>query len=220
MNEDVENYLVMKSVEYMMYSLNLEDNYIHILKDRDYLSFFKEVIIAFNKLETIDDDIKDNVYKILIKLRYMDDLEYDTLQDINDIIRNLNAETNKKSVLGYYKDQLYLRTQERKYLKCDLKAIYTIKHLLFQSICNDYAILYTHIVSSEIDFASSLEQIDFNDYIASILVILEECPQVFKIEIFYQRVCGAMEILIKDENLDIKFNIKKIRKSIEKVRRK
>ena len=218
--ENFEAYFVMKSVEYVIYESVISEENLLLFESKDYFDLFKNVVITFNELETLDDDVKDNVYKILSQIKEMKNLQYDPLEDINEIIIKLNIPTNKESVIQYYQEQLYLRTNDKEVLKYGIDDIYPIKDSLFFSIRNDYVVLYTHIILDDESFMKEINDVDINNYISSILVILDEYPSIFKDELFYQRVCKVLDkINDNKKKLDISIR-KKILKRINKIRRK
>ena len=99
--ENFEAYFVMKSVEYVIYESVISEENLLLFESKDYFDLFKNVVITFNELETLDDDVKDNVYKILSQIKEIKNLQYDPIEDINEIIIKLNIPTNKESVMQY-----------------------------------------------------------------------------------------------------------------------
>lgn len=218
--EDFEAYFVIKSVAYAICNLEIRKENLLLFKSKDYLDLFKNIVLTFNELEILDDDIKDNIYKILSEVKDIKNLDYDPLEDINEIIINLNAPINKESILKYYQYQLYLRSNDKRVFKCSLENIHQIKESLFYSIRNDYIILYTHIILDDDSFMKEINDIDKDNYISSILAILEEYPFIFNDSLFYQRVCKVLDRIDNSKKkLDSRIT-KKLKKRINKARRK
>lgn len=218
--EEFETYFLMKEVEHTIYNHKIRKETLLLFKSKAYFDLFKNIVLTFNELEILDDDIKDNIYKILSEVKDIKNLDYNPLEDVNEIIINLNAPINKERVLKYYQYQLYLRSNDKRVFKCSLESIYQLKESLFCSIRTDYIILYTHIILDDDSFMKEINDIDKDNYISSIFAILEESPFIFKDSLFHQRVCTVLDRIDNSKNkLDSRIT-KKLKKRINKARRK
>ena len=69
--EDFEAYFVIKSVAYAICNLEIRKENLLLFKSKDYLDLFKNIVLTFNELEILDDDIKDNAC-LTIQNQYID----------------------------------------------------------------------------------------------------------------------------------------------------
>lgn len=190
--------------------------------DVEVLEKFKPLISAFVQRGYIRNNLKGNIYKILMDGRLvLDDNYKKRTQIINEIIRILNIQNPDESIL-YYIKELYVRTNAKKpfnkYTAYYTEDVEKQVHSIDNSIFNDFIVLFTHSkeVSDE-DFKELYlpDLVNNNFYYESLNTILEECPSMFKDELFFDR----FNMILK-ENKKINRTYSNLNKNIvKKVKR-
>lgn len=189
------------------------------LYDIKILDSFKAVIKILGKHGCIRPEIKNNIYNILMYGRNIIDEYYkQRIELINETIGILNS-MEEQDYLRFYSGQLAYRVRDGKKLK--KLVIEDIKNsipFIEESICTDYAVLYSHsedITDEEFVKECLPELINNGYYYESLNILLKECPSLFKDEIFIDRMNSVIEM---NKNLHPYFNkkSKNLKKRIRK----
>ena len=185
------------------------------LYDIHYLNTFKSIIDIYAKQEWLTPNIKNNIYKILVDGRNIDDEYYkDRIEIINQIIHILNNSKSDKANI-YYKYEAYCRRKNWKEInKWTIEKLQREIPYIENSICNDFAVLCSH--SDSISEEEFLEEFlpaftDNTYYYESLNIILSECPSMFKDKTFAKRV---------NQILSVNKNSKEISKRVKKLVKK
>ena len=217
--EDKDTYFLHKILTAIMFD-NEYDYYKEIpwIYDLDVLEEFEMLVLSFSKYGCLNNDIKNNIYKILIDGRDIEDENYEErINKINKITSALNNQQEDNSI-KFYVGQMCRRRDNKKELK--KYTIYDIEReidYLNSSIFNDFVVLLSHGdgVSDEEFLNGYLEEFVNNDmYYESLNIILKECPSVFSSETFRKRINTVLKI---NKKLHYKKN-KTIKKIIKKYK--
>lgn len=184
--------------------------------DIEILKFLKDIVKTYVDFGCFNNRVKNNIYKILVDGRKVMDENYkQRIEIINEIISILNSQKEDNSTI-YYKDELYDRIKNKKELKClTVEDIEKISLNIEKSIFNDFLVLDSHSESiSNEEFTNKYLPYFINNgfYYESLNIILDECPSLFKKEIFIKRV---NQVLSNNKKIDK--NYKDINKEVKKL---
>lgn len=191
------------------------------LYDIDVLEDFRDIIKYYCESDCVNNQVKDNIYKILVDGRNVKDENYnERISLINEIIGILNAQEADIS-LNYYIGQLLIRQRRTKkeIKKYYLEDLYNEIPSIHESIFGDFLVLYTHSkqVTDEEFKEKYLNAFAQNKmYYENLNVILTECPSMFQNELFINRMNAIFKLnkeMYRDANKLNKQMIKRIKKN-------
>jgi len=190
MNEKNETYNFRKLIYSIIFNDNLI-NYYDWFNDLYFLDSLKNIVEEHTKHNYLGQKVKNNIYNFLQKIReYKDDKRVERINIINEIIKLLNTQIKDKSLV-FYSLELYKRRCDRNYLfKIPNDVIINEIPNVHTSICFDVQILASHLDATEEDFQNVFFPllIDCEYYYESLNAILYENPEIFRNELFYNRM--------------------------------
>lgn len=192
----------------------------------DGLSCFKTAIEVLDKLNALGSNIKENIFRYLNDIRFIDD-EYkkERITIINDIINFLHTKEDYIPI-EFYRKELYKRRLDRNYLYVDSYIIRQEFDEVNESIGMDSDVLISHSleVSDEEFIKHFLPYLCNNElYDESLNALLNEYPKIFTDKLFYDRMISVLNFryeFYKDEKINKENNkfIKIINKKIKEYK--
>ena len=186
----------------------------------DLLKNIRIVLDVFSKEESINNIVKENMFKFLNAGRYIEDENKEERNEIiNDIITILNNSKEDKNLI-FYREELVKRTGDIRYLfKYSNDVIRNNIDRINKSIGFDLTVLEALSEETKEEEFINLYLPDLVDnafYLSSINAIMKECPSLFKNSTFYNRnIC-----VLNNLNSAIVENNKKFIKTIKKGQKK
>lgn len=186
------------------------------------LDGLKRIIEVYTKESYFNYEIKNNIHKFLVNARFFkDDESKERVDLVNDMTTYLNQQLDDKSEI-FYRDQLYRRTRETKYLfKYSKEQIGILSEYINQQLYNDFIIIKSHgdeYTEEQFDELYLNDFIDLDGYYENINFILEECPYLFVDKTFYNRVMKVLNNNSKEFDKKTNSVKKRIKKSIKKIK--
>lgn len=189
-----------------------------------FFSIFINKLVSNNFMSPI---MKSNALNFLNLVRFNDNYDIDKLDDvskeirfgiINELIRKINLQDGLNYLL-YYRQEMYKRTNNKDYLiNSNDDYIMENESKLLDSIMFDHFVLLSHsngIDDTEFDDDFLPELVLDDRYLETINCILEEYPNLFFDNVFFNRYHKTINNLLKNENnmYIITFNNKVISKT-------
>lgn len=228
---DEESYYSFKVFELLLAESNLKEwiKENPVISTSDFLTYFLIFLRPFLENHLLSPIMKNNVLKYLNLVRFNDSKEVKKLETlsknnkielINSIIRLINSQ-NSNNYIDFYKQEIYKRTFNKKYLLLNKDMIIHYENDLLESIKYDQFILLSHSnqISDE-EFKNNFLPMILNDikYFKTIFCIISEYPNQFKNQLFVERYKLVLDSFINiQENKSgcksiISFNNKVIKK--------
>lgn len=208
--DEINNYNIMKIVE-----LILTDNFIDEIIDVnpelctfDFLVMFEDIIEQFISREILSPIMKKNALSYLNHVRFVIDGGIEDEEDRNFIINLINKlivklnDQRGKNYIEFYRNEMYKRTNNKKFLRCPDTYIKQCEQNLFESISLEQMLLYSHSVDvSDEEFQNECLPDLSNDpvYFDAISCFINECPHLFLDKLFYSRFLIVMNEWINKE---------------------
>lgn len=220
---EIENYYNYKWWLHIIFDTETK-NYLknpHITFNTCVLENLKIIVESFTKKGYFSNEIKYNLYMLLGYAReYKDENIKERTDIINDIIKLLNTQEEDNSLV-YYRSQLYTRTRDLRFLFCSSEIIALNQEYIKQLLYDDFTIIVTHqkeTTEQQFDEEYFIQFQNQKIYYENLYMLLEECPYLFKDEVFYNRVMKVLNKNSKKEKFENANN--KIKKKINrKIRR-
>jgi len=194
----------------------------NLIFDVRVLESLKRIIEVYTKEGYFNKTVKNNIYTLLVNARFFkDDKIKERVDLVNDMTTYLNQQYDDKSEI-FYRDQLYRRTRETKYLfKYSKEQIEILSEYVNQQLYNDFIIIKSHgdeYTEEQFDKLYLNDFIDLDVYYENINFILEECPYLFVDKIFYNRVIKVLNSNSKEFDKKTNSVKKRIKRSIKKIK--
>ena len=183
----------------------------------------KNIIEYLTSQNFLSDEVKNNISNYLMQAREIEDNDRKRrVELINEIVGLMNSQKKDESLL-FYRLELHKRRKDLGYIittRSDLEVKNEIENV-HDSILNDHYVLASHSYQvSDKEFEEEYLEwfTNTNIYYESINSILYEYPQIFKNEIFYNRMMKVLNInnqLHNNNKAILKIN-KKLLKTIDR----
>ena len=230
---DDESYYSYKICELLLAESDLKDWVCDnpVLSTYNFLSVFNILIGSLLDNDFLSPIMKSNALNYLNLVRFNDDKDVEKIDNtskndkillINDLIRSINIKPGKQ-YLTYYRQEMYKRTGNDYYLNTPFDFdIKKSEKVLLESMQFDQMVLLSHSdVIGDIEFSNEyLIQLTSDlKYLETINCILEEYPNQFLNELFFERYKKIISIFINnrkgnyDSNVFVLFNNKVINKT-------
>lgn len=186
----------------------------------------KNIIEYLTSQNFLSTEVKNNISNYLMQAREIQDNDRKRrVELINEIVGLMNSQKKDESLL-FYRLELHKRRKDLGYIistRSDLEVKNEIENV-HDSILNDHYVLVSHSYQvSDKEFEEEYLEwfTDTNIYYESINSILYEYPQIFKNEIFYNRMMKVLNInnqLHKDNKAILKTNKRLLKKIDRKIK--
>ena len=189
MFKNLDDYIIYKYLYYIIFNPMYE---LKFNNDIEFLKLLKIYLTELTSLEILVPSVKYNILTELSDLRFIED-EYrlERLEIINEIIILLNSSEYDEN-FTFYREQLYNREGNRKFLKKYKNyIIYRNIDMINEMIMLDYCILISHIeVTSDERFLEDYlsEFIYGASYYKNLDIIINEYPDIINNKTFVERV--------------------------------
>lgn len=223
-NIEYDDYMFLKLSQLVMIESDFEEVLAQVPRifSIEFLHDFSIIIEQYCNACYVGGEIKDNVLKYVNKFRFMkfeDEMEEDR-HIITNLVNQIIVNINKQSFdfnLQFYRDEMYKKTFDEKFLVASSDYVYAYKPVLSDFVKYDCAFLYTHSehISDELFKKQYVPMlIDNQSYFQSLNSVLNDAPHLFLNPSFKNRV-----LLILNEDYQ-KLDNKNLKKDIKLLTRK